>query len=69
MEYRQAIEDCFEPGNEIETFSSVEELLEKLDRYKKDQGAAMVIRENAQKRALNEHTYQHRLEYILKLVN
>lgn len=66
MEYRQAIEDCFEPGKEIETYASVEELMEKLDRYRKDTFAAKQIRDNASKRAHKEHTYQHRLEYIIK---
>lgn len=68
MEYRQAIEDCFDPGKEIETFSSVEELIDKLDRYKIDKAAARSIREQASRRAHEEHTYQHRLAHIIKQI-
>ena len=65
MEYRQAIEDCFEPGKEIVTYSSMDELKEKVDLYRKDVAAARAIREAAGKRVLAEHTYRHRLESIL----
>jgi spore maturation protein CgeB len=69
MEYRSAIEDCFEPEKEIVTYSSLPELSEKIERFKKDQDLAEQIRTNGNRRALAEHTYQHRLEYIFKRVS
>lgn len=69
MEYRSAIEDCFEPEKEIVTYSSLPELAEKIERFKKDQDLAEQIRTNGNRRALAEHTYQHRLEYIIRQVS
>jgi spore maturation protein CgeB len=68
MEYRQAIEDCFEPGREMLSFSSVEELAELLGRYKRDVREAEEIRMAGYRRANAEHTYRHRLEKILGYV-
>ena len=66
MEYRQAVEDCFEPGKEIVTYASLEELQEKLNKYQTDRPEAERIRNNGYQRALNEHTYEHRLNTILE---
>jgi spore maturation protein CgeB len=66
MEYREAILDCFEPGKEILTYSSLPELLGHIDRYKKDKAAAIAIREGGNKRVNNDHTYQKRIETIMK---
>lgn len=68
MEYRSAIEDCFEPEKEIVTYSSLPELLEKIDKYKKDWLLAEKVRLAGHQRALAEHTYKHRLDYILQTV-
>ena len=68
MEYRQAIEDCFDPGKDIETYSSLDELIEKLHFYGSNEAASRVIREASVKRVLGEHTYKHRLETILSIL-
>lgn len=68
MEYRQAIEDCFEPGKEIVTFQSVEELLDKVKFYQLHPERSAEIREAALRRANLEHTYEHRLRAIIKMV-
>jgi spore maturation protein CgeB len=68
MEYRQAIEDCFEPEKEILTYSSIEELVEKLHFYKNNHAASIPIREAAHKRVLSQHTYRHRIEEILRIM-
>ncbi len=68
MEYRPAIEDCFEPEHEIVTYSSVPELVEKVERLKKDSSLAEKVRLAGHRRALSEHTYQHRIDYIFNKV-
>lgn len=68
MEYRPAIEDCFEPEHEIVTYSSVTELVEKVERLKKDSSLAEKVRLAGHRRALSEHTYQHRIDYIFNKV-
>jgi spore maturation protein CgeB len=66
LEHRAIIEKCFEPGVEVCTFDSVDELLELIDRAKKEPKWAESIRKASASRALAEHTYAHRLEYIFK---
>jgi len=68
MEYRPIISECFEPGKEVLTFDSIEELLGHIDRAKRFPKEMQVVRDAASKRALAEHTYQHRLETIFKMV-
>lgn len=65
MEYRQAIEDCFEPEKEIVTYSSFDELLSKINYYKSNPEKAMEVRNACYNRAVKEHTYQNRLELII----
>lgn len=68
MEYRQAIEDCFDPGREILTYSGIDDLIEKISVIQADRPAATAIRERAASRSRAEHTYQHRLTDILNFV-
>lgn len=68
MEYRQSIEECFEPGKEILLYKNLDELFEMIDRAKKDPAAMKLIRTAAAARALHEHTYKHRLDVIIKKV-
>jgi len=66
LEYREAVEDCFEPGKEILVYKSFGELTATIDKYQQDPDSALSIREAGQKRALAEHTYEIRLNRILK---
>jgi spore maturation protein CgeB len=68
MEYRPAIEDCFEPGKEIVTYSSIEELMDKILFYKSNVSASIAIRNAAHSRVISSHTYRHRLEEILQRI-
>jgi spore maturation protein CgeB len=65
MEYRSAIESCFEPGKEILLYKSFGELIELLARAEKYPQEMKKIREAAARRAIAEHTYRHRIELIL----
>jgi len=68
IEYRPAIEDCFEPGRELLAFSTYEELMGHIERARKYPEEVRPIREAGAKRALAEHTYTHRLQRILACV-
>jgi spore maturation protein CgeB len=68
MEYRPIISECFEPGKEVLTFDSMEELLDHIERAKRFPKEMQTIRDAAARRALAEHTYRHRLETIFKMV-
>jgi spore maturation protein CgeB len=65
IEYRSAIEECFEPGKELLTFTTYDELLGHLDRAQNDPQQMKTIRQAGAKRALSDHTYQQRLQIIL----
>lgn len=66
LEYRPAVEDCFEIDKEIKVFHTLEELEDLYYWALKDPKSGYKIREAGYKRALAEHTYQHRIKTILK---
>jgi len=68
IEYRPAIEDCFEPGRELLTFSSYEELMGHIERARKHPKEMRRIREAGANRALSEHTYGRRLNVLLTTI-
>lgn len=68
IEYRPAIEQCFEPGKELLAFRTYEELLDHIARARQDPKGLQEIREAGAKRALAEHTYAHRLNEIFQKV-
>ncbi len=68
VEYRPAIESCFEVGKEVLAFRSYEELLDLVQKARRDESAMRKVREEGARRALAEHTYRHRLEKILETV-
>ena len=65
IEYRPAIEECFEPGKELLTFRTYDELLDHLKRAQSDPEQMKSIRKAGADRALADHTYRHRLEVVL----
>ena len=65
IEYRTAIEECFEPGKELLTFSTFDELLAHIETASREPAAMTAIRAAGAQRALAQHTYRHRLETIL----
>ena len=65
MEYRPAIDDCFVPGKEIITYSSFEELLDKINFFRNNQDQALKVRNAGFERAHSDHTYQVRLNSII----
>src|ERR1700687_1947009 len=64
MEARPIVSECFEPGTEVLTFTSFEELLALLQRCQRSPAEMQAIRTAAARRALAEHTYRHRLDRI-----
>lgn len=68
MEYRDALEECFEPGKEILIYKSFQELNATIEKYQKDKKASMAIRQAGHVRALADHSYEKRLQFILKAI-
>jgi spore maturation protein CgeB len=68
IEYRPAIENCFEIGKEVLSFRNLDELKAHLDRARRFPADAVRIREAGARRALAEHTYHARLNRVLALL-
>nr|WP_306267882.1 glycosyltransferase [Pararhizobium sp. IMCC3301] len=68
IEDKPSIAQCFEPGSEVLTYSSVEDILGYLDKASNNPDWANGIRDAGRRRAHAEHTYAHRLTHILKEV-
>lgn len=65
LEYRKAVEDCFEPEKELLVFRTYEELRDHILRARRTPSEMINIREAGARRALADHTYLHRLKVIL----
>ena len=68
VDERSLLAECFVPGEEIVTFSSVEDLRQKIEYYRDRPNERMAVAEKARTRALRDHTYQKRLEQMLEYI-
>lgn len=68
VEDRPIIAECFEPGVEILVFSSMDGVMEHLERAARDPQGARRIRQAAARRAREHHTYGHRLRDLKALL-
>lgn len=66
MSHSSAVHDHFVVGEEVETFSSRDELVEKIRYYLNNPGKRSVIAAAGQRRAHSDHTFKQRIETILK---
>jgi spore maturation protein CgeB len=65
---KPVVAEHFQPGTEIETFASLEELVEKIRHYLKHPAEAAAIAQAGQQRAHRDHTYVRRLETMFQVV-
>jgi len=63
------LNELFEIGKEIETYSSKEELLEKINYYLNHEDERKKIAEAGQKRTLKDHTYEIRMKELMDIFN
>ena len=68
LEQRPIVEECFEPGRELLTFDTLDELLDLIQRAEREPQWADAVRQAGNRRALAEHTYEHRLRFILETI-
>jgi spore maturation protein CgeB len=61
IEDKPVVGECFEPGKEVLTYSSLEELRDHVARARREFSWAVQVREAGYRRAHSEHTYSHRL--------
>ena len=60
--------DLFEPGLEVIPYESADECAEKVQYYLENENERKSIALAGQKRTLNEHTYHHRMEELIRIV-
>jgi spore maturation protein CgeB len=68
MTHVPVVAEHFEPGSEVVTFSSAAELVEKVAYYLQNPDKAAAIASRGQIRAHRDHTYEHRLHELLRVV-
>jgi len=66
VEYSEPIEEYYTIGQEIETYSSFEELKDKVRFYLNNRQTAREIGARAQEKTMKYHTYDHRVKAILE---
>lgn len=66
--HSEAVSKHFEPGKELETFSDLHELREKVLYYLEHDQERQSIAEAGRKRAHSDHTYEIRLGEMLRIV-
>ncbi|MGE4292524.1 MAG: glycosyltransferase [Desulfovibrio sp.] len=65
-DHRRQMDQLFEPEKEVVTYANPEEIPELVERYLADPAARDAVAQAAQKRLLAEHTYDHRLEALMR---
>jgi spore maturation protein CgeB len=65
---RQLLPELFEVGKEIVTFSSLEDMKEKIAYYREHPEERRAISERARARAIKDHSYERRIEQMLSIV-
>lgn len=68
VDERSLLSECFIPNEEIITFSSVQELRQKIAYYLEHPEERDVIAKRMRARALKDHTYQRRVEQMLECI-
>ncbi|WP_027180551.1 CgeB family protein [Maridesulfovibrio bastinii] len=64
-DYREQVENLFEPGVEIITYRDRSEIKELTAKYLKDKNLRESVSKAARKRILSEHTYENRLSDLI----
>ena len=60
--------DLFEPGREVVTYSSADELADAVDHYLRHHSERRAIARAGQQRTLREHTYRKRMEELVAIL-
>jgi spore maturation protein CgeB len=64
--HTEEITEFYDPGREIDTYRSREELVDKARFYLHNSGAAEKLREAGYRRALSDHTWRRRFEELFR---
>lgn len=62
------LSELFEPGAEVVTYSTEDELVETIEHYLDDEAARTRIARAGQERTLRDHTYSHRMRELVDIL-
>lgn len=65
-DYREQMEDLFEPDSEIIAYKDIRDIPELLKRWLGDENGRRRVSEAARDRILASHTYEHRLQNLIE---
>lgn len=66
--YQPELEDMFNIGEDLETYSSIEELVDKCAYYLNHEDERAAIAQNGYKKVCENHTHYHRLKQMLSVI-
>jgi len=68
-DYKPTLEDLAIPDKEVVTFKTVHEAAEKVEFYLEHADQRIAIAEAGYQRAIKDHTYEKRIEFIFSIIN
>lgn len=68
IDYKEDLPKFFVENEEIAVYRDRDDLLDKINYFMKNEEERNKIAANARKKVLNEHTFKHRLDELLKIV-
>ena len=68
IEDKPSIGQCFDPGREVLTYRSIDEIVTYLERARAEPQWALRVREAGYRRAHDQHTYERRLRKLLEYI-
>lgn len=69
LEYKEDLPSHFIENKEMVSFKNDQELIEKIDHFMQSEDERQKIATNARKRVLKDHTFKHRLDEMLTIIN
>lgn len=67
-DWREQMENLFEPGKEVICYNNPEEAAELISRYLASPAERAAVSRAARKRIMAEHLYEHRIESIIRIM-
>ena len=68
-DWKENLHELFEPGKEVATYQTPEECVELVKYYLEHDEEREAIARAGQERTLKEHTYYHRMQELVVIVN
>lgn len=69
VDYKKSLESHFKIGEEIITYRNIDELCQLVDFYCRNVNQLEEISEKGKQRVLREHTWNHRIEHVIKTLS